>query len=221
MATTSRYPDCAPAGIAAEAMTAEKPILGRAPRIAKASLSFAGAGLRVSLGTILAITFLGWRLDRTGHDVALYPGDRPVAGAPFEDGSLLDPKAATAEGDREAERMLRKPGAAEAREWLDPTRHPNHAVLEMGNGRARAMVAGFYDRGAKRVSVLDASPLGNAVVTAMLAIELPDEPDKRSLCLAWETQHLEGVDSTGDLGQKYLLIMTHRCGGNRSTVNGS
>ena len=104
--------------------------------------------------------------------------------------------------------MLKEPGAAEAREWLDAAKHPNHGVFEMGNDRARAMVAGFYERGAKQVSVLDASPLGNAVITAMLAVELPDEPDKRTQCLAWETQYLEGEEPTKDFGQKYLLITT-------------
>lgn len=195
-----------------EAMTAEKKkkINKRADKIAKASPSFAGAGMSVSFGTIIAITLFGWRLYRIGHRVTrgLDNDKEPVAVAPFEPGPAPDPKAAAAEGDRDVARMLKEPGAAEAREWLDPVKYPNHGVFELGNERARAMVAGFYERGARRVSVLDAEPLGNAVVTSMIAVELPDEPDKRAHCLAWETQYLEGEDPTKDLGQKYLLIMT-------------
>ena len=193
-----------------EAMTAEKKkkINKRADKITKAGPSFAGAGLSASFGTIIAITLFGWRLYRIGHKVTRGLDDPPIAAAPFEAGVPLDPKAAAAEGDRDVARMLKEPGAAEAREWLDPARHPDHGVFEMGNERARAMVAGFYERGARRVSVVDASPLGNTIMTAMIAVELPDEPDKRAQCLAWETQYLEGEEATKDLGQKYLLITT-------------
>ena len=104
--------------------------------------------------------------------------------------------------------MLKEPGAAEAAEWLNAAKHPSHGVFEMGNDRARAMVAGFYERGAKQVSVLDASPLGNTVITSMLAVELPDAPDKRAQCLAWEVQYLEGEEPSKDFGQRYLLITT-------------
>ena len=199
-----------PSRKAFEPMTAEKKkrINKRADKVNKERPSFAGAGIGVSFGSIIAITLFGWRLYRIGHKVTRGLEDRPAAVAPFEAGVSFDPKAAAAEGDQEVARMLKEPGAAEAREWLDAARHPNHAVMEMGNDRARAMVAGFYERGAKRVSVLDASPLGNTVVTASLAVELPDEPAKRSQCLAWETQYLEGEDPTKDLGQKYLLITT-------------
>jgi hypothetical protein len=220
MAIAFRYPRCNTESIAAEPMAAGKTIRERADAIARASPSFSVAGSGVSLGTIVAIALFGWGLYRIGHRDTRHTDDRPVAAAPVEDGSPLDSKVAAAEGDREADRMLKKPGAAEARQWLDPARHPNHAVYEMGNDRARAMIAGFYERGAKRVSVLAAAPLGDVVVTAVLAIELPDEPDRRSMCLAWEAQYLEGVDPTGDLAQKYLLIMTDRCGGGRSTTNG-
>jgi hypothetical protein len=70
------------------------------------------------------------------------------------------------------------------------------------------MIAGFYDRGAKRVSVLDASKIGNAVVTSQIAVELPDEPGKRTQCLAWEAQSLGEGEPSKDLGWKYLVVTT-------------
>ena len=55
------------------------------------------------------------------------------------------------------------------------SKHPNHVVFEMGNDRARAgMIAGFYERGARRVSGPDADTLGNNVVAAVIGVELPD-----------------------------------------------
>jgi DNA-directed RNA polymerase subunit RPC12/RpoP len=202
-----------PSRKAFEPLTAEKKkkIAKRAEKMHKMGpAGFSSIG--VSFGTILAITLFGLRLYRIGHKVTRGLADEPAASAPFEDAGFqpvnVDPKAAAAEGDREVERMLKEPGAAEAREWLDPAKHPNHAVFEMGNDRARAMIDGFYQRGARRVSVLDASPLGNAVVTNTIAVELPDEPAKRAECLAWEVQYLEGEDPSKDVGQKYLLITT-------------
>jgi ribosomal protein S27E len=193
-----------------EPMSAEKKkkVNKRADKINKEKPSFAGAGMGVSFGTIIAITLFGWRLYRIGHRVTRGLDDPPVAAAGFEPGEKLDPKAMAAETDRDVERMLKEPGAAEAREWLDPVKFPNHGVFEMGNERARAMIAGFYERGAKRVSVLEVDTLGNALITAMIGVELPSEPDRRKQCLEWETHYLEGEDPSPDVGQKYLLITT-------------
>jgi ribosomal protein S27E len=200
-----------PRAKAFEPMSAEKKkkINKRADKINKEKASFAGAGIGVSFGTIIAITLFGWRLYRIGHRVTrALDDDPPVAAAGFEPGAKFDPKALAAEQDRDIERMLKEPGAAEANEWLDAAKHPNHSIFEMGNDRARVMVAGFYERGAKRVSVLDPSTEGNAVLSTMIGVELPSEPDKRKQCLAWETQFLEGEDPTQEVGQKYLLIST-------------
>jgi ribosomal protein S27E len=199
-----------PRNKAFEPMSAEKKkkVNKRADKITKEKPSFAGAGMGVSFGTIIAITLFGWRLYRIGHRVTRALDDPPVAGAGFEPGAKFDPKAAAAEMDSDVERMLKEPGAAEAREWLDPAKFPNHGVFEMGNDRARAMTAGFYERGAKRVSVVDVSPMGNALITNTIAVELPSEADKRKQCLEWEVQYLEGEDPTADVGQKYLLIPT-------------
>ncbi len=199
-----------PRNKAFEPMSAEKKkrINKRADKINKEKPSFAGAGIGVSFGTIIAITLFGWRLYRIGHRVTRGLGDPPAAAAPFDVGFKFDPKAAAAEEDLEVERMLKEPGSAEAGEWLDPAKYPNHGVAEMGRERARAMVAGFYERGATRVSVLDVGPLGNTIMTSTIAVELPSEPDKRKGCLVWETQYLGGADPTTDVGQKYLLIMT-------------
>ncbi len=122
-----------------EPMSAEKKkkVHKRADKINKEKPSFAGAGIGVSFGTIIAITLFGWRLYRIGHRVTrAMDDDPPVAAAGFEPGEKFDPKAVAAEDDRNVERMLKEPGAAEATEWLDAAKHPNHVVFEMGNDRA-------------------------------------------------------------------------------------
>ena len=56
--------------------------------------------------------------------------------------------------------MIAAQGTAEARDWLDAAKYPNHSVMEMSTENARMMVAGFYDRGAERVYVLESYALG-------------------------------------------------------------
>ncbi len=186
----------------------KKKIQKRADKLEKTRPSFAGAGMGVSFGTILAITLFGWRLYRISQKfnpanrvVALGGEDEVVARAP------LDPKTA-AEDDSIIEASLKGGGSAEARDWLDPAKHPDHALMEIDAAEARAMVAGFYERGAVKVWVVDHTTVGDAVLAAEVAVELPKDPAQRKKCFAWEVKYLQGEDPTPDVGQRYLSFTT-------------
>jgi hypothetical protein len=194
-----------------EPMTAakKKKIAKRAAKVEKVRPTFgANSGLGISFGAVLTFALIGWRVYRVVHRFN-DPGPAFNAAAPGAFNEVnFDPKVMVAEIDKSIAESLKEPGAAEAREWLDAAKHPDHAVMEMDNPRARQMVAGFYERGAKRVSVLDATKIGNTVVTASIAVELPADPAQRKKCFDWEVQYLQGEDPTKELNQKYLVIST-------------
>ncbi len=182
----------------------KKKIAKLAAKVEKSKPTFGGASMGVSLGTVLAIALFGWRIYRVTTKVnrAFNPVE---ASAEFDPADL---KEIAAQVNKGIEDMVNDPKTAEAREWLDAAKHPNHTVMEMGNDRARTMVNGFYDRGAESVYVLEPEPLGPNVITALFAVKLPSDPAKRKECFAWEPQFLEGEEPTKDEGQKYLLIST-------------
>ena len=84
--------------------------------------------------------------------------------------------------DKEVEQKIAQKGTAEARDWLDAAKYPNHSVMEMSAENARAMVAGFYERGAEKVFVLDPTTSGNSLVTAQFAVKLPKDAAARQKC---------------------------------------
>jgi hypothetical protein len=104
--------------------------------------------------------------------------------------------------------MIAQPNTTEARDWLDAAKHPNHGVMEMSAENARAMVAGFYERGAQQVYVLDPTNIGDSLITAQFAVKLPQDPARRQQCLAWAAKYSEQHQPSADHGQKYLLIST-------------
>ena len=69
------------------------------------------------------------------------------------------------------------------------------------------MVAGFYERGAERVYVLDPTKVSGVLVTSQIAVKLPKEPAQRRKCLEWAAQHEDG-EIENDRGQKYITIFT-------------
>jgi hypothetical protein len=182
----------------------KKKIAKRADKIDRTKATTAGVG--VSFGAVLAIALFGWRmhgrLNRASRSLERL---RANQSAPAEVG---DPAVMFAEVDKYAARMLKEPGTAEAREWLDPAKFPNHAVMEMSADHAREMVAGFYERGAERVAILDPTKLGDAMITAEIAIKLPQDPAKRKACLEWAARWQEADKPEQDLGQQYLVIST-------------
>ena len=192
------------AGYAPMSEAKKKKIAKRAAKVDKSKPSYAGASVGISLGAVLAIALFGWRLYRVTHGVARVLNH---VNASAKDDPATE-KAIAAEVSRAVEQMVNDPTTAEAREWLDAAKHPKHVVFEMGNDRAREMVAGFYDRGAERVYVLEPSTIEGAVVTAEFAVKLPTDPAKRKECLAFAAPYLEEDGPIADEGQKYLVIST-------------
>ena len=99
----------------------------------------------------------------------------------------FDPGAGAAETDQEVGAMISQPNTAEARDWLDPAKYPNHSVREMPAHAAREMVAGLYERGAERVYVLEPDSVGNSLIAAQFAVKLPQDP-----CAAQEVSQMGG-----------------------------
>ncbi len=178
-----------------------------AKRAAKADrMKPSNATLGVSFGTVLAIALIGWRVHRifTRFERAAARANAAQA-ATDED---FDPRVILVEMDKAVEKMIADPSTAEARDWLDAAKHPNHAVMGMSIEKAREMVAGFYERGSAKVCIIEPTTMGNTVNAAQIAVKLPQDPAQRKQCLEWAARYEEGEPPSPDRGQKYLLITT-------------
>lgn len=183
----------------------KKQIAKRAAKADRAKPSYGGATYGVSFGAVLFVALLGFRVYRTVNRFSRAADRMNAASAPVD----LSPRALAAAEDEEAVEALKQPGVAEARGWLDPVKYPNHATAGLSTEAARAMVAGFYERGAESVHVLDSEPTGASLVAVNFAVKLPVEPDKRKQCLEWQARTFSIPEPTADVGQKYLLITTY------------
>ncbi len=160
----------------------------------------------VSFGTALAIALIGWRFYRAFHRYQRpAPQANAVQTATLED---FDPKTILVALDKEVERMIAERSTAEARDWLDTAKYPNHGVMEMSIENAREMVGGFYQRGAEKVYVFDPTTIGNTVITAQIGVKLPRDTAQRKQCLEWAAKYEGGEPPSPDQGQKFLLIAT-------------
>jgi hypothetical protein len=165
------------------------------------------AGVGVSFGAVLAIALFGWRLYRIMHRF-----ERAAARANAEQSApehvVIDFKTLVAENDKETERAIASPDSAEARDWLDQGKHPNHRVMGMPAETAGTMVAGFYERGAQRVYVLEPNKEGGIVTASEFAVKLPQDAVQRQNCLQLAAQYQGGGPPATDHGQKYVIIST-------------
>jgi ribosomal protein S27E len=184
----------------------KKKIAKRAAKIEKTKVSNATVG--VSFGAVLAIALFGWRIYRVVHRFERAAKGIDAAQTAPGDVVELDPKSAADAVDKEVADMIGKPGTAEAREWLDTAKYPNHAVMEMPTPTAQEMVAGFYERGAEKVYVVDPTSINGTLLTAQIAVKLPKDPAQRKQCLEWAAKYEGGESPDADVGQKYLLITT-------------
>jgi len=182
----------------------KKQIAKRADKLNRMKPSNAGIG--ISFGAVLGFALIGWRFYRIMHrfERAAARGNA-VQSAPVE---AVDLKSSLAETDQNVAQMIAKPGTAEARDWLDTAKHPNHRIVGMSTENARTMVAGFYERGAKQVYVLVPITTGNGVMTNLFAVELPQEPAQRSKCFEWVANCPAEEQLSAEQGLKYLLIST-------------
>ncbi|MHB1558905.1 MAG: hypothetical protein ACYC61_15740 [Isosphaeraceae bacterium] len=177
-----------------------------AKRAAKADrLKPSNATVGVSFGAVLAFALIGWRIYRVVHRIERAARADDAQVATMED---FDPKRILAAMDEEAEQRIAEKSTAEARDWLDTARYPNHQVMKMSLDTAREMVAGFYQRGAEKVYVLEPETLGSSVMTAEFGVTLPTDAAKRKQCLEWAAKYEESDGPTPDQGQRYLLVAT-------------
>jgi DNA-directed RNA polymerase subunit RPC12/RpoP len=178
-----------------------------AKRAAKADrMKPSNATVGVSFGAVLAVALIGWRVYRTFNRFERAAARANAVQAATEED--FDPKAMLVEMDKDVEKMIAESSTAEARDWLDTTKHPNHGVMEMSIENAREMVAGFYQRGAEKVYILDPTTINNAVITAQIGVKLPRDSAQRKQCLEWAAKYEEEEKPSADRGQKYLLITT-------------
>jgi hypothetical protein len=165
------------------------------------------AGLGISFGAVLGFALLGWRLYRIMHRF-----ERAAARSSAEQSApehmVIDFKTFVAALDKETEQTIASPNTKEARDWLDPAKHPKHTVVKMSAEDARTMVAGFYERGAQGVYILEPSNDGDVVMASEFAVKLPQEPAQRQKCLEWAAKYEGGGPPSPDHGQKYVTIST-------------
>jgi hypothetical protein len=184
----------------------KKQISKRADKLDRMKPSNAGIG--ISFGAVLAFALIGWRFYRIMHRAERAAARANAVQSAPGDEEVIDLKSFMAEMDKVAEKMIATPGTAEAREWLDPVKHPDHHVAEMPIEKARTMVEGFYERGAQQVYVLEPTKTGQGFTTSQIAVKMPQDPAQRQKCLEWAAQHEEGGQPSKDQGQKYLVIAT-------------
>ena len=104
----------------------KKSIAKRADKIEKSKPFRSNAAFGVSFGTVLAIALFGWRVQRALTKAErIAKRNQAIQTAPAE---VVDLKAHAAEIDQDVEDMIAKNDTAEAREWLDTTKYPNHEV---------------------------------------------------------------------------------------------
>jgi predicted Zn finger-like uncharacterized protein len=182
----------------------KKKIAKRADRIERSKPFHGQAAFGVSFAAVFAIALFGWRVHRQLTKAErLANRNRAAQSAPAE---VLDLKGYFAEVDEDVEEMISKGEAAEARDWLDSTKHQNHEVAEMSLETAREVVNGFYERGAGKVYVLGSITLGGKLVTPAFAIKLLADDGQRKLCYAWKARFPNQTQNTPEFGQKYLLF---------------
>jgi hypothetical protein len=183
----------------------KKKVVKRADKLNLLKPSNAGVG--ISFGAVLAIALFGWRLYRIMHRFERAAA-RSSAAQSAPEHVVIDFKTFVAELDKETEQAIARPDTAEARDFLDPAKHSKHSVMEMSAEDARTMVAGFYERGAQGVYVLEPEKVGDVVMANQFAVKLPENPAERQKCLEWAAKYEDGAQPSPDHGQKYLIIST-------------
>ena len=184
----------------------KKQIAKRAAKIERSRPSNAAFG--VSFGAVLSFALIGWRVYRVLNGIQKAAGQfNAVQTAPGDFGHI-DPRAGLEAMDKAVEEMIAQPTTDEARAWLDPNKYPNHKVSGMQPQAARDLVAGFYERGAEKVYILEPTSIGKRSETSEIGVKMPQNPAQRKKCLQWAAKHEGDATPSPDLGQKYLLIMT-------------
>lgn len=118
--------------------------------------------------------------------------------------------------DEQIKTLLARPGAVEARSWLetapDGSRFVGGDEQEYNHTKATSLVRELYQRGAVQVTavsvVTDRDEAGKEVqYTDTLIVELPDEPKSRKLLFDLDASEVqEEYGPAVDQGQRYFMM---------------
>ncbi len=145
-------------------------------------LVFIGVGVLVLIGIIIGLSSLMSGATKS-DDYANLPG---------EDGRYM--------------RLTADDRPIEVKEWLNASKSRGVFGLEWTREKTEKMVDRYYSEGVKKVVVF-----GEAIMTATLCVELPDEPAKRKAFIDyaenWRVdRHQTSKDRVKDVGQKYVFL---------------
>jgi len=94
--------------------------------------------------------------------------------------------------------MIEDENGTEVKEWLKA--HNRHMFMSMTEGQAMGFADRLYALGAVKVLAF------GEVISKSVAVELPDDPEKRKKLFEFEKEHNGYRSKTKDVGQKYFLL---------------
>ncbi|HEV2293385.1 MAG TPA: hypothetical protein VGR35_05985 [Tepidisphaeraceae bacterium] len=94
--------------------------------------------------------------------------------------------------------MIEDENGTEVKEWLKA--HSRHMFLSMTEGQANALADKLYAMGAVKVLAF------GEVISRSVAVELPDDPEKRKKLFEYEKEHNGLRSKSKDVGQRYFLL---------------
>ncbi|MDQ3440993.1 MAG: zinc-ribbon domain-containing protein [Planctomycetota bacterium] len=94
--------------------------------------------------------------------------------------------------------MIEDENGTEVKEWLKA--HNRHMFMSMTEGQAAGFADRLYALGALKVLAF------GEVISKSVAVELPDDPEKRKKLFEFERDHNGFRSKTKDVGQKYFLL---------------
>jgi hypothetical protein len=129
---------------------------------------------------------------------------------PIPEPSAADMAAEAAEMDSwVAEDLAADGAAAPARDWLSAD---GHMLFEGDPEMVQTLIDDFYAAGAPNVWFIGIEQIGQASVSASIAVELPPDSVTRSQILRTEAKFWHDPESqsepetTDDVGQRYLVV---------------
>jgi hypothetical protein len=94
--------------------------------------------------------------------------------------------------------VLEAENGKEVTEWRKA--HNRHMFMSMAEGQAMGFADRLYAMGAVKVLAF------GEVISKSVAVELPDDPEKRKKLFEFEKEHNGFRSKTKDVGQKYFLL---------------
>jgi hypothetical protein len=113
-------------------------------------------------------------------------------------GGLLKPNKPMLGDDAMITGMIKDENGTEVKEWLKA--NSRHMFMSMTEGQATALADRLYGMGAVKVLAF------GEVISRSIAVELPDDPEKRKKLFEFEREHNGWKSKSKDVGQRYFLL---------------